>query len=58
VKLVAANGHAGSIVLRVSREQLAEAICSLQYFGFGHVETQSVETVFAPDKINTVAGGS
>ena len=58
VRHVPANGHPAAIVLRVQREQLAEAICSLQYFGFGCVETQSVSAVFAPNHNNQVAGGS
>jgi hypothetical protein len=59
VRHVPANGHPAAIVLRVPREQLAEAICSLQYFGFGCVETQSVSAVFAANHNNNqVSGGS
>ena len=58
VRHVPANGQPAAIVLRVPREQLAEAICSLQYFGFGCLETQSVSAVFAPNHNNPVAGGS
>jgi hypothetical protein len=58
VRQVPANGHPAAIVLQVPREQLAEAICSLQYFGFGCVETQSVSVVFAPThNSNPVTGG-
>jgi hypothetical protein len=58
VKLVPPSGHAGAVVLRIPHAQLADAICSLQYFGFGHVETQSVVGVFAPSQSDSVAGGS
>ena len=58
VRHVPANGHPAAIVLRVPSEQLAEAICSLQYFGFGCVETQPLSTAFATNHTNPVAGGS
>ena len=42
VSLVPANGQAAAVVLRIRHDRLAEAICSLQYFGFRCVESEPV----------------
>jgi hypothetical protein len=52
------NGHAAAVVLRIPTEQLVEAICSLQYFGFGGVETQASASQEPKNGHDTLGGAA